>query len=189
MDAHRFRGVVLRGSGDRLTIYAVPTSAGTVTLMCRTPQGQPVGGECERAAATLDVRRGKPQALAPDAGYGQAVDGVVGSVQPRRRSLRQRLGKATTRFQQQQAAGGLAQVFDAAARRADQLEPPGAAAPANAALADALRDVAAAYRRLRTAAVQFDRPGYDRAKGQVRAAEARVQGSLDALRQLGYTIL
>jgi serine/threonine protein kinase len=189
LEAQRHRGVVLKGSGDRLTIYTVPTSEGVVTVTCRSPKGTPAGDGCERAAATLKLRRGEPFALTPSSAYGRAVDGVVASVQPRRRSLRQRLGKATTRLQQQQAAGGLAQVFDAAARRAAQLEPPPPAVPANQALSAALHEAATAYRHLRNTAANFDRTGYERAKREVRAAEARVQGSLDALRQLGYTIL
>ena len=189
VDAQRHAGIVLKGSGDRVTVYAVPTSEGVATLACQVPEGTAAGTDCERAAATLRVRDGDPFPLTPSAEYGQAVDGVVGLVQPRRRSLRQRLGKATTRYQQQEAAGGIAQIYDTAARRADRLEPPQVAAGANAALADALRDAAGAYRRLRTAAVEFDRAGFERAKDRVRDAEARVQGALDALRQLGYTIL
>lgn len=187
--ASRHRRIVLKGSGDRLTVYTMPSSEGVVTLTCRVPKGAPMEDHCERAAATLRLKRGEPYGLTPSGPYGRSVDGVVASVQPRRRSLRQRLGKATTRYQQQEAAGGIAQAFHGAARRAARLEPPSAAAPANEALVQALRDAAGAYRRLQSAAVKFDRAGFERGKQQVRAAEARVQGSLDALRQLGYTIL
>jgi hypothetical protein len=91
--------------------------------------------------------------------------------------------------QQEQAAGGMAQAFTRASRGVGRIEPPAVAADANAALADAMREAASAYNGMRKAAVAFDRPGWERGKQRVRAAEARVQGSLDALRQLGYTIL
>ena len=54
---------------------------------------------------------------------------------------------------------------------------------------DALRRAAGTYRSLEKTAAAFDRPGFEQAKEQIRQAEARVQGGLDALRQLGYTIL
>ena len=112
----------------------------------------------------------------------------MAGVQPRRRTLRQRLGKATTRYQQQQAAGQYRRCLRPRSAAGPALEAPPAAVAANAALADALRRAATAHRRLQSAAVAFDPADFERAKDQVRAAEARVQGSLDALRQLGYTI-
>lgn len=189
LEARRYSNVALRRGGDKVTIYAAPTTEGVLTLVCEAPRGEPVSPECGRAASTLQLERGEPLELAPSASYGRSVDAVVAGVQPRRRSLRQRLGKATTRFQQQEAAGGLAQLFDGAARRADRLEPPTVATGANRAFAAALRRASKAYRHMQTTAQAFDREGFERTKGEIRAAEARVQGSLDALRQLGYTIL
>jgi hypothetical protein len=113
----------------------------------------------------------------------------MGQVQPRRRTLRQRLGKATNRYQQQEAAGGMASSFAAAGRSVDRIEPPAVAANANAAIADAMRQASDAYEGMEKAAAANDSAAWERGKLRVRAAEARVQGSLDALRQLGYTIL
>jgi hypothetical protein len=172
-----------------VTVFAVPTSAGIATVECAAPAGDRVVAECDRAAATLELRRGEPLALRPDAKYGESVQRVMRQLQPLRRSLRQRLGKARTRAEQSEASGAMAQAYDRAARGVGRIDPPGVAANANEAIADAMRQAASAYGGMRKAAVAFDVDGWERGKGRVRAAEARVQGSLDALRQLGYTIL
>jgi len=187
--AHVHRNVAMRGSGGTVTVYAVPTSAGIATVACAVPPGERTGAECDQAAATLELRRGEPLGLRPDARYGASVQRVMGQLQPLRRSLRQRLGKARTRAEQSQAAAGLAQAFDRGARGIARIEPPPVAANANKAIADAMRQASSAYSGMRKAADSFDVAGWERGEDRVRAGEARVQGSLDALRQLGYTIL
>jgi hypothetical protein len=189
MEAQVHRNVVMRGSGDRVSVYAIPTSGGVATLECTAPNGARVGPECDRAAGTLELRRGEPLGLRPDPAYGRSVDKVIVELQPLRRSLRLRLGKARTRAEQGQATGDLARAFDRAARGVDRIDPPPVAVNANKDIAAALRQAAGAYNGMRKSAAAFDVAGWERGELRVRAAEARVQGSLDALRQLGYTIL
>jgi hypothetical protein len=189
LEAQVHRDVALRESGERVTVYAVPTSAGVATVECAAPRGERVAPACDRAAATLELRRGEPLGLRPDARYGEAVDKAVGQLQPLRRSLRLRLGKARTRAEQTQATADLARAFDRTARSIERIEPPAVAVNANKGIADAMRRAAAAYNGMRKSAAAFDVAGWERGELRVRAAEARVQGSLDALRQLGYTIV
>ncbi len=189
LEAQAHRDVVTLRSRERVTIFAVPTSAGIVTLACIAPPRTRVGPECDRAAATLEIRRGEPLALKPNERYGRSVDSVIGQLQPRRRSQRLKLAKARTRFDQEQATGALAAEFNAAARSVDRLRPPAVAIRANDQIAAAMRRAAAAYGGMRKSALAFDQEGWERGKERVRAAEARVQGSLDALRRLGYTIV
>jgi serine/threonine-protein kinase len=189
LEAQRHSDVQLRGTGQTVTVYTVPTSAGIATLECMAPKGQRVGPDCERAAGAMELRRGEPLSVLPDAEYGAAVDKVIAQLQPVRRSLRQRLGKVRTRAEQAAATGGISQAFNRAARGVGRIEAPRVTENANRALAAALRDGAVAYGAMRKAALAFDRDGWERGMERIRDAESRVQGSLDALRQLGYTIL
>ena len=147
-----------------------------------------MGADCDRAAGTLDVRRGKPFSLTPDAEYGAAIDGVMGSLQVTRRVLRQRLGKARTRYQQQEATGRMRATYLQSARKLARMRPPPAAARAHADLEDALTDAGGAYGRLQKAALAFDTSQWNVITEWVQDREADVQGALDALKPLGYTI-
>jgi hypothetical protein len=189
VEAQRHEDVAMRGSGGVVTTYVVPTSAGVATLACAVPAGQAVGPDCDRAASTLELRRGEPLPVKPDARYGAQVQQVMAGLQPTRRALRQRLGKARTRVQQEEASSGMARVFDQSGRKIERIKPPPVAATAHGEIAKAMHNAADAYSGMAKAAAAFDRSGWDRGELRVRAAEARVQGSLDALRQLGYTIL
>jgi hypothetical protein len=187
--AMRHTGLKFRDSSGNVAAYAVPTSVGVATVICRAPSGQRIGGDCEQAAKTLELRRGKAKRLMPSIGYGLDIDQVMGDLQPRRRNLRQVLAKASNRYQQAQAAGGVATAYDRTARRLRSIKAPPAAAGAHRFLIDAMRDTATAYRAMKNAADAFDREGFLRARGRTRINEAKVQAGLNGLRQIGYTIL
>jgi len=173
-----------------MTIYVATTSVGVATVVCSAPPGgPPVERDCERAASSLEMERGKPVALAPDKKYAAAVDDAITSIAPVRRAARLRLSKAKTRFQQQEAAGRASRSFAAAAREVRRAPVTPLVADANANLAKALDATARAYRHMRTATVNFDRAGWEKGAGAVRVYEIRVQGALDALIPLGYTIV
>ena len=190
LQAQRYRTVSARGSRDPMTIYVAPTSVGVATVVCSAPPGgPPAERDCERAASSLEMERGKPVALAPDKKYAAAVDDAITSIAPVRRAARLRLSKAKTRFQQQEAAGRASRSFAAAAREVRRAPVTPLVADANANLAKALDATARAYSHMRTATVNFDRAGWEKGAGAVRVYEIRVQGALDALIPLGYTIV
>jgi hypothetical protein len=188
VDARRYPSLAIRGSDQRVTAFVVPTSEGVVTVACYAPAETGVGADCDETAGTLDVRRGEPFSLTPDARYGAALDNALGSLQRARRLLRQRLGKARTRFQQQEAAAGTQRAYEQAARQLGRLKPSAAVAGAHANLIEALRNAGGAYRRLEKEAEAANPAGYDRAEQMIRDREADVQGALDAFKPLGYTI-
>jgi hypothetical protein len=190
LQAQRYRTVSARGSRDPMTIYVAPTSAGVATVVCSAPPGGPaVDRTCERAAASMEMQRGKPVALTPDPRYAATVDDVITDIAPVRRRNRLLLNKAINRFQQRQATGELSRSFTDAARRLRRVRTTPLNADAHAHLVEALELTGKAYADMNSAAVTFDRPAWDRGIAQVRVREIRVQGALDALKPLGYTII
>ena len=188
LDARRFNTLPLRGTDAELTVYAVPTSAGVATVACYAPPEDAIADECGATATTLQVRRGRPFSLTPDPDYGAAVNRVIRDLQKTRRLLRQRLGKATTRYQQHTAAGQLRTAFTRAADRVERVRPRAAEADAHARIIRALRNGATVYRRLQRAAQAGDAAAYEQARQQIGPREGDFQGALDALKPLGYTI-
>jgi hypothetical protein len=189
VDARVQSALPLRDDDRRVTVYSVPTTEGASIVACYAPMDGDLGAACDQAAGTLRVRRGEPFPVSPDPDYGDGVNQAMRFVQTKRRVLRQRLGKARTRFQQSEAADRLADAFTGGQKRIARLEPSGATASANADLRKALRNTANAYRHLERSATAADGAGFARAVLEVRDTEAHVQGALDALRPLGYTIL
>jgi hypothetical protein len=189
LEGIRNAGMTLRESGERLAIYAFPTSAGAATLVCIAPVAQAIGAECEHAAGTLRLQRGRPRAVAPSSPYGTQVDGVVRDLQPRRRNMRHKLANATTRYEQQQASSGAADAYNRALMPLRKVEPPAVAARAHAQLVKSMEDSAAAYQAMERAALAFDRVGFERAKQRVRRSETQIQAAFDGLRQTGYSIV
>jgi hypothetical protein len=189
LEGIRNTDMTLGATREPLALYAVPTSLGVLVIVCRAPRGKVIGVDCERAAASLDLRRGEPRPLTPSVAYGTQVDGVMGDLQPRRRNMRQRLANATTRDQQQQASAGANDAYNRAFVRLRVIKPPAVAAQAHAQLVKATKDTAAAYRVMEKAAVNFDRDGFERGRQRVRRGETQIQGAFDGLRQAGYSIV
>jgi hypothetical protein len=187
-DARRYAAIPLRGSDNQLTVYAVPTSEGVATVACYAPRVDAMSVPCDEAASSLRIRRGEPYSLTPDPEYGAGVNDVMRDLQKPRRLFRQRLGKATTRYQQYSAAAGLAAEFERAARSLARMRPESGAASAHEDLVRALRDVGSVYRRLERNARAGDAAAFDRVRRQLGSREGKVQGALDALKPLGYTI-
>ena len=82
-----------------------------------------------------------------------------------------------------------ARSFADAARKLRRVRTTPLTADAHADLVKALELTGKAYADMHTAAVTFDRPGWDRGMVQARLREIRVQGAIDALKPLGYTII
>ena len=187
VEALRYEGLEPQGfDGRALTVFAAPTSAGVATIACFAPAG---GGaafrpDCERVAATLEIKGKTAFPLGADKEYGAALSGVIGELVKRRSAGRSALAKARTPGAQSKAAAGLADAYARARGDLGKLQPSPTAAPAQAGIEQALGKAAAAYKQLGRARKN---PGFRRATAAVTRAERAVQARLAALKTLGYT--
>ena len=182
--AYRYEGLTTSAPVQRLTLYAIPTTKGAVTLACvDAAAGSP---DCAAIASTLRLRNARPYPLGPDAGYARTVGTAIGRLNDARARDRAALAAAKTPAGQARVAASLAGVYrDAAATlRTRPVSPADSAA--NREIVAALGSTAAAYARLATAAGKGDRAAYGTASANVAQAEGRVAGAIAALRALGY---
>ena len=182
--AYRYEGLTTSAPVQRLTLYAIPTTKGAVTLACvDAAAGSP---DCAAIASTLRLRNARPYPLGPDAGYARTVGTAIGRLNDARARDRAALAAAKTPAGQARVAASLAGVYrDAAATlRTRPVSPADSAA--NREIVAALGSTASAYARLATAAGKGDRAAYGTASANVAQAEGRVAGAIAALRALGY---
>ena len=132
VEALRYEGLEPQGFGGRaLTVFVAPTSAGVATIACFAPAG---GGaafraDCERVAATLEIKGKTAFPLGADKEYGAALSGVIGELGKRRSAGRSALAKARTAGAQSKAAAGLAAAYARARGGLGKLQPSPTAGP------------------------------------------------------------
>jgi hypothetical protein len=117
LEALRYSGVRVRGLPE-LTLYAVPTAKGVVTLACFTPRPKAVADRsaCEAAALTLTLRRASALPLDPSHDEADQLNSIFARLtRATRRSFNAMAGASTPR-RQASAAGSLARAY-ADARR------------------------------------------------------------------------
>ena len=188
-EAYRYRDVALGGQGIHSTVYAVPTSAGVVTLACFSPRFvDTLDGQCEAMATTLSLTGARSLPLGPNAEYGRLVSRIVAEADTARRQGRIRLRLAKRAPGQGRRAADLASVFRRAAERLASSGPEPGAAVIHRELVASLREVRNAYESLARAAASGNRGGYDAARRVVSAREAGLARNLERMRRLGYQV-
>jgi serine/threonine-protein kinase len=190
VDALRYTGLAPRGSDRRADVYVVPTSSGVVTLAC-VASGTPsaaFAADCERIVESLAISDGDVYALGPDREFAKRLNGAMRTLNARRATLRKRIRSEQRASGQADAATGLARAFTTAAGTvaAGRVSP--AVAPDRAAIVDSMRRTATRYRALASAAARDDRRAYNRARTDVRRAEAGVRSALRHLDRRSYTV-
>jgi hypothetical protein len=180
---YRYSGLVLRGTGQRLTLYAVPTTEGAATIACVGGAGEEAFlRRCEAVVTTLDLSRVDVRPLAPDRAYITAVNDNFRVLNARRRAGRARLAGAKSAAVKAGEAERLAEVFAAAAdeqARLSRVDVPAA----NRALVDRLRGVREAYAGLARRARAGDAQRYQAAAAEVERREAGLAKTLDRFRE------
>ena len=184
--ALRYEGLRPAGEDAVVELYAVPTSAGPVSVSC-TADAASAGllEACRRVAATLAIRDGEPLELKPDAQYGSAVAAVLGRLVTARGQARARLARAGG---QAREAASLAQAFAAARDGMAKTTPPPVAAPVHDGIRAALDRAGKAYAALAAGAQRDDRAGFRRASRVALAGERDVRRVLQDLEVLGYSV-
>jgi hypothetical protein len=190
LEAQRYSNVSLRGTDDPMTIYVAPTTEGVVTVVCMNPLPTAAAtDECDRAAASVRLERGRPLRLDPSGRYAATVDRIMRDIAPARRKYRKQLHDAKTRAEQAEASGALARAFDDARRKLSRVKPNPLVAEAHDSVMLALGTTAAGYGRMQRAALGFNRSSWEQGNVAVRVSEIRVQVALNALKELGYSII
>jgi hypothetical protein len=183
--AYRYKGLQASSPAQRLTLYAVPTTAGVATLACVGPAAS--SPDCEAVATTLRLKGVKAFPLGPNANYAKALNKAITTLNARALAGRRQLAKARTRATQAKAATALAGAYRTAASALRGVPVSPADRAANDALLTALQTTNSAYARLASAANRGQQGAYAKAQAAVAAGERAVNSAIGAMRDLGYT--
>ncbi|HEX4344349.1 MAG TPA: hypothetical protein VHZ31_02190, partial [Solirubrobacteraceae bacterium] len=193
--ALRYAQLDVGGYADALTLYAVPTSDGSVVVACHAPAGSAAFfDDCARSAATLaldglpslrlDGARALP--LGPSPSYGRRVATAIGTLDRAVRAGAAHLRQARTARGQATVARALAASVT---RVASGLQAGSVSArdrEGHDALVGAIRALGTRYGQLATAAADGSASAYGDAADGVRRADGRVRQAVRALATLGY---
>jgi hypothetical protein len=183
---YRYLNLTPHGQNVAESIYALPTSGGTITAVCSAAKFTTrFTSNCERVLATMKVTAGDVLSVGVDPGYALELNRILGQLNDARSSAGPglRSSRVETRAR---AASALATAHAQAATAAGHLT--GQVSSANAGLVTALQRNATAYRALALAASKDDVAAYGRAQGAVASAATGLNAAFSQLRQLGYTI-
>jgi hypothetical protein len=185
--AYRYENLAVRGLGNRLTLFVVPTSTGVLGIGCVASRATAkiFLASCEQAASTLRLDGARALALGADPAYG----GVLARADTRliaAREIASRLAHTASRAQQASLSGRLAAVHAAVARMLAEAKPGPDVAHRNALLVAALRDAARGYSAMSRAAVAAQTGAYEAARNGTRSALQQIQVQLNAVRDAGY---
>ena len=188
LQAWRYRNLRPVGTGDQLTVYAVPTSNGVATVACAAPpeKGTEFARQCDALAATLRLRTATAYPIGPSEAYAGALNDAIGDVQQASDSAQANLERSDTLAGQAAITRALASSYDAAARQLAALDLSPADRQANGRLVSALRAVARAYRTAASAARAGDAGAYRAASAALPGVKAKLNTALAGVRAAGY---
>lgn len=185
---YRYQGLRTGNGSGSASLYALPTTAGTIAALCTTPAGERSSfhSSCEQVLSTLRLRRGRAVAPTLDVRYALELNSILAQLNSVRRTDGPGLTDPSAAVRGRAALALWAAHSDAAAA-AGRLAPTGAAA-ANQALVAALSAAAGAYGRLGRAAVARNPVAYARAQAAIRSATRSLDRAFARLAGLGYRL-
>jgi hypothetical protein len=186
----RYLNLLPRNATAPETVYALPTTAGTVIAACVAPttNATEFAAACERVIASVHLRSGQALPLTASATFAKSLGSVIESLNNARALDGHQLVAAKRPADQAAAARRLASAHAAAATAAGQLTPGPIGAGANAAIVAALHQLSSAYASLATAAQHADKAQYTAASSAITRGDASLEAGFAQLRQDGYTI-
>lgn len=187
-EAYRYSGLSLHGLALPLTLYAVPTTGGVVTIACLGSAAAGSGSQCAQIAATLKLNGTTAFGLAPSPRYAAAVGAAFGTLNGAVHAGTARLRAASSAAAQAAAAAQLATAYATASRALARLSVSPAVRSANADLAASLGTLGRDYAALAAAARAGGEVAYTRAEHAIVGDGARTTNALAALRQAGYAV-
>jgi hypothetical protein len=186
----RYLNLLPQGAAAPETVYALPTTAGTVIASCIAPAVDATlfASTCERAVGSLRLRSAAALTLTANPAFAKALGGVIATLDAARSADGRRLASARRPADQAAAARRLAQAHEDAAKAAARLSPGPVGADATAAIVTALRRLGSAYASLAQAAARHDGRGYAAASTATSRADAALGAAFARLSQDGYSI-
>lgn len=184
---YRYLNLSLKGQAGVESVYAVPTQAGTVLTLCRTPAPDAgFASICQKAVASIRLSSGS---LAPGllTGYATGLGAAIHKLDTARASLGAQLSRSRRAGVRARAARQLAAAHSQAAAAVAALSA-GPASGANAALAAALRADAQAYTALARAAAHKRVRAYHQAAAAVARADRSLASAQARLQAFGYRV-
>jgi hypothetical protein len=188
LQAYRYSGVSVHGLAGPLTLYAVPTTGGVVTIAClgSAPAGAAV--QCAQIAATLKLNGATAFGLAPTQGYATALGSAFGALRSAVDAGTTHLHAASSASAQAAAATQLAVAYSSASSALGGLTVSPAVRNTNTALAASLAAVGRDYAALAAAARTGNEAAYEQAQRALGSDRARAATALSSLGQAGYAV-
>jgi hypothetical protein len=186
----RYLNLLPQGAAAPETVYALPTTAGTVIASCVAPTADATlfASTCERAVGSLRLRSAAALTLTANPAFAKALGGVVETLDAARGADGRRLAEARRPADQAATARRLAQAHEDAAKAAARLSPGPVGADANAAIVAALQRLGSSYASLAQAAAHHDGRMYAAASTAISHADAALGAAFARLGQDGYSI-
>jgi ATPase family associated with various cellular activities (AAA) len=184
---YRYLDLTPQGANGPVSVYALPTTAGTVIGAClKSGASARFAGECERVLGTVRPTSGSVLALGPSAAYASGLNAAISKLNLVRATADPQLRSARTPAAQVRAANELAAAHKSAAATVSGLSA-GPAESANVTLAASLLSTSDAYASLaRAAAGGGDTQGYATASAALARAQGQLRAAFTQLSQLGY---
>jgi hypothetical protein len=183
LQGYRYRNVKLAGFDRPVTIYAVPTTEGVVTLACLGAQST-----CDASANTMELVSAKPFPVGPSKDYAKAVGDALGALNRTVKSGQAKLSSAKTPQAQASAARSLSAAYAKAAKALRGLDLSPADQLANAKLVAALTATSKAYANAAKAASKHDKKAYAQASKAVDKGQKAVSDALAGIKSAGYDV-
>jgi hypothetical protein len=183
----RYLNLTPQGQKVAESIYALPTTVGTITAVCSAPTySTRFTSSCERLLSTIKLTTGDVTSVTVDAGYALELNRILGELNQVRRSAGAGLRSIRVR-DRVRAATALAAAHARAASATSHIDV-GTVSAANQALVSALTENADAYKALARAAAKQDAPAYGRARAALSTAGSGLDAAYAQLRELGYQV-
>jgi hypothetical protein len=184
---YRYRDLRPVGSSQVETVYAVPTTTGTLIATCVSDQPSATfTAACEQVVATARVTSGRPLALGPRADYGTALQTQLTKLGRATHTEKADLSTARAANAQARAFEQLGVAYQQAGEALAKVEPNPAETSARTALTNALTALSTAYGRLAHAASGNNVRAYDGERNSIARAQAALETALVRLAKFGY---
>jgi hypothetical protein len=183
LQAYRYKDLQPKGYPNQLNIYAVPTTAGVVTVACSSAgaQAPTFENDCERVASTLTLSGdAKAFPLGVPKAYVDGLNAALEKLQTQRKAALSKLKSAKTPAAQASASRQAAAAYAGAIKSHPKSVPP-QVAQADAKILAALRDGQKGYTTMAAGAAADNKSRYRQGTSQVKKADAALEKALKQL--------